>query len=173
VLLAALSILAAGVALALLFASQPPGNDSAEAGFARDMIVHHAQAVQMAEIIRDKTKSDSMRLLVSDISLTQQAQIGIMQGWLQAWGLPITTSEPAMAWMGHPTDGLTPGMATPDEIDRLYTLPPDRADVLFLERVMNLGENRIGMRIRRLAWSPAVPRFPHSQAIPDRVHNTL
>src|SRR5829696_5348171 len=42
-----------------------------------------------------------------------------------------------------------------------------------LRGVMNLGENRIGMRIRRLAWSPAVPRFPHSQAIPDRVHNSL
>ena len=68
------------------------------------MIVHHAQAVQMAEIIRDKTKSDSMRLLVSDISLTQQGQIGIMQGLLQAWYLPITGSEPAMAWMGHLTD---------------------------------------------------------------------
>ena len=112
-----------GVALALLFASKPLGNDSAEAGFARDMIVYHGQAVQMAEIIRDKTKSDSMRLLVSDISLTQQAQIGIMQGWLQAWGLPITGSEPAMAWMGHPTDGLMPGMASPDELDRLFKLP--------------------------------------------------
>jgi uncharacterized protein (DUF305 family) len=132
VLLAVVSVLAGGIALALLFASQPPSNDSPEAGFARDMIVHHAQAVQMAEIVRDKTKSDSMRLLASDISLTQQAQIGIMQGWLQAWGLPITGEEPAMAWMGHPTDGLMPGMATPDEIDRLYTLPPDRADVLFL-----------------------------------------
>src|SRR5919112_939911 len=65
VLLAVVSLLAAGVALALLFASQPPGNDSAEAGFARDMIVHHAQAVQMAEIIRDKTKSDSMRLMIA------------------------------------------------------------------------------------------------------------
>ncbi len=31
-----------------------------------------------------------------------------------------------------------------------------------LERVMNLGENRIGMRILWLAHSPAVPRFPHS-----------
>ena len=30
-----------------------------------------------------------------------------------------------------------------------------------IERVMNLGENRIGMRILRLARSPAVPRFPH------------
>jgi uncharacterized protein (DUF305 family) len=144
-LLAVVSVLAAGVALALLFASQPPVNDSAEAGFARDMIVHHAQAVQMAEIIRDKTKSDSMRLLVSDISLTQQAQIGIMQGWLQAWGLPITGSEPAMAWMGHPTEGLMPGIATPDEIDRLYTLPPDRADVLFLRLMISHHEAAIPM----------------------------
>jgi len=115
--------LAASVALALLLTSVPPGNDSAEAGFARDMMVHHAQAVQMAEIMRDRTKSDAIRLLASDISLTQQAQVGIMQGWLQVWGLPITGSEPAMAWMGHPTDGLMPGMATPDELDSLFKLP--------------------------------------------------
>jgi uncharacterized protein (DUF305 family) len=147
-LLAAVAVLATSVALALLFASQPPGNDSAEAGFARDMIVHHAQAVQMAEIIRDKTKSDSIKLLVSDISLTQQAQSGIMQGWLGAWGLPITGSEPAMAWMGHPTDSLMPGMATSDEIDRLYTLPPDRADVLFLRLMIAHHEAAIPM-----AWA--------------------
>ena len=122
--LAVVAVLAGGIALALLFASQPPSNDSAEAGFARDMIVHHGQAVQMAEIIRDKTKSDSMRLLASDISLTQQAQVGIMQGWLGVWGLPITGTEPAMAWMGHPMEGLMPGMATPDEIARLSKLPP-------------------------------------------------
>jgi uncharacterized protein (DUF305 family) len=145
VLLAVVAVLAGSVALALLFASQPPGNDSAEAGFARDMIVHHAQAVQMAEIIRDKTKSDSMKLLVSDISLTQQAQVGIMQGWLQVWGLPITGSEPAMAWMGHPTDDLMPGMATPDELDCLYTLPPDRADVLFLRLMISHHEAAIPM----------------------------
>jgi uncharacterized protein (DUF305 family) len=116
----------------MLLASVPPGNDSAEAGFARDMIVHHAQAVQMAEIVRDKTNSDDIRLLAADISLTQQAQVGIMQGWLEVWGLPITGEEPAMAWMGQPMDGFMPGMATPDEITRLSQLPPDRADVLFL-----------------------------------------
>ena len=144
-LLAVTSVLAAGVALALLLASVPPGDDSAEAGFARDMIVHHGQAVQMAEIIRDKTESDSVRLLASDISLTQQGQIGIMQGWLQVWGLPITGSEPAMAWMGHPTEGLMPGMAAPDEIDRLGTLPHDRADVLFLRLMIAHHEAAIPM----------------------------
>ncbi len=135
--LAVVSGLAAGVALGLLLASLPPANDSPEAGFARDMIVHHAQAVQMAEIVRDKTESDSVRLLASDVSLTQQAQIGIMQGWLQAWGLPMTGSEPAMAWMGHPTEGPMPGMATPDELDRLFELPPNRAGVLFLRLMID------------------------------------
>jgi uncharacterized protein (DUF305 family) len=144
-LLAVVAVLAGGMAMALLFASQPPSNDSAEAGFARDMIVHHAQAVQMAEIVRDRTQSDAMRLLAADISLTQQGQIGVMQGWLQVWGLPITGEKPAMAWMDHPTEGLMPGMATPDEIDRLSKLPPDRADVLFLRLMIAHHEAAIPM----------------------------
>jgi uncharacterized protein (DUF305 family) len=119
-------------AVAALLITQPPGNDSAEAGFARDMMVHHAQAVQMAEIVRDKTHNDDVRILASDIALTQQAQIGIMQGWLQAWGLSISGTEPAMSWMGHPTSGPMPGMATPQEIDRLSEAVPEEADVLFL-----------------------------------------
>jgi uncharacterized protein (DUF305 family) len=144
-LLSAAAILAAGAALAGLLTSRPPGDDSAEAGFARDMMVHHAQAVQMAEIVRDRTNSDTMRLLASDIALTQQAQIGIMQGWLQAWGLPMTATEPAMAWMGHPMDGPMPGMATPEEIDRLSEVPPDVADVLFLRLMIRHHQAAIPM----------------------------
>jgi uncharacterized protein (DUF305 family) len=132
-------------ATAVLLLTRAPGDDSAEAGFARDMMVHHAQAVQMAEIVRDKTHSDDMRLLVSDIALTQQAQIGIMQGWLQAWGLSITSPRPAMAWMGHPTEGLMPGMATPEEVNRLSEVPPDVADVLFLRLMIAHHQAAISM----------------------------
>ena len=133
-----------GASAGLLF-SRPPGDGSAEAGFARDMMVHHAQAVQMAEIVRDKTKSDDMRLLASDIALTQQAQIGIMQGWLGVWGLSIVGTEPAMAWMGHPMDGPMPGMATPEEINRLGELPPEEADALFLRLMIPHHEAAIPM----------------------------
>jgi uncharacterized protein (DUF305 family) len=77
----------AGATAALLL-TRTPGEDSPEAGFARDMMVHHAQAVQMAEIVRDKTESPAMRTLAADIALTQQAQIGMMQGWLEVWGFP-------------------------------------------------------------------------------------
>jgi uncharacterized protein (DUF305 family) len=163
-LLAAVSILAAGVALALLLASRLPGNDSAEAGFARDMIVHHGQAVQMAEIVRDRTESDNMRLLATDISLGRQAQIGIMQGWLGVWGLPITGEEPAMAWMGYPMDGLMLGMATPEEISRLSQLPPDRSDVLFLRLMIAHHEAAALMAVEILKRTdePEVRQLAHS-----------
>jgi uncharacterized protein (DUF305 family) len=126
-------LILAGLALWLFFATRPPGDDSAEAGFARDMMVHHAQAVEMAEIVRDKTESEDIGTLAPDIALTQQAQIGQMQGWLQVWGLSPTGSEPAMSWMGEPTDGLMPGMATPEDIQQLRDASPEEADVLFLQ----------------------------------------
>jgi hypothetical protein len=42
-----------------------------------------------------------------------------------------------------------------------------------LERVMNLGKSRIGMRISRSAWFPRDLCFPHSYAVSNEVLNTL
>ena len=122
----------AAVVLALYLTSRPPGDGSAEAGFARDMMVHHAQAVEMAGIVRDKGVSPELETLAEDIALTQQAQIGQMQGWLAVWGLPMTGPEPAMSWMGHPTRGRMPGMASPEAIETLREAPPEEAEVRFL-----------------------------------------
>jgi uncharacterized protein (DUF305 family) len=130
--LAAALVVLFGLAVWLWLSGRPPGDGSAEAGFARDMMTHHAQAVQMAEIVCDKTESEEIRTLATDIVLTQQAQIGMMQGWLDVWGLPATSTEPAMAWMGHPMEGRMPGMASPEEVNRLGELPPQEADELFL-----------------------------------------
>ena len=71
-LLAALlvAVLVAGAALALLYVNRDPGEGSAEAGFARDMSEHHAQAVQMAGIVGRRTESDEIRQLATDIALT-------------------------------------------------------------------------------------------------------
>ena len=146
-LLAALlvALLVAGGALALLYVNRDPDEGSAEAGFARDMAEHHAQAVQMAEISLRRTENEQIRVLATDILHTQQNQIGQMHGWLAAWGLPLTGTEPAMAWMGHPTDGLMPGMATPEEISTLETLPPEEADERFLRLMIPHHEAAIPM----------------------------
>ena len=144
-LAAVVAVLALLVALAAFVISRDPGDSSVEAGFARDMSVHHAQAVEMAEIVRDKTGSEEIRVMASDMALTQQAQIGQMQGWLSVWALSPTGAEPAMSWMGHPTEGLMPGMATPEEIDRLQEAPTDEADELFLRLMITHHKSAVPM----------------------------
>ncbi len=125
-----LGALQAGVNLA--DGESTPGEGSVDAGFARDMAVHHAQAVEMAGITLARSDDPTIRTLATDISLTQQAQIGQMRGWLDTWGLPPTDPGPAMAWMGHamPPDAM-PGMATAGEVAQLRTLPARQAEELF------------------------------------------
>jgi uncharacterized protein (DUF305 family) len=163
-LLLVVAILVAVASLYLLVTSRPPGEGSAEAGFARDMTVHHAQAVEMAEIVRDRTDSEQMRTLATDIALTQQAQIGQMQGWLDVWGLYPTGTEPAMAWMGHPMKGLMPGMATPEGVRSLSHLPSDKADVVFLRLMIAHHEAAIPMAgaILRRTDEPEVRQLAQS-----------
>ena len=144
-LLAAAAVLFAALALWLYLAGQEPGDGSAEAGFARDMSVHHAQAVEMAEIVRDKTQSEEIRLLAADMALTQQGQIGRMQGWLDSWNLPATGTEPAMSWMGHPTEGRMPGMASPEEIQRLQNASPQKADKIFFKLMIRHHQAAVPM----------------------------
>src|SRR5215208_5475087 len=108
VLLALATIVWGVLSLGLLLVPRPPGDDSPEVGFARDMINHHAQAVQMAETVRNRTESEEIRILATDTVLTQQAEIGQMQGWLAVWGLPVSGTGTAMAWMGHSTEGRMP-----------------------------------------------------------------
>lgn len=132
VLVALFTVLVGVAAGALYLQPQPPAEGSADVGFARDMSRHHAQAVAMAEVIRDRTDDPELRTLAADIALTQQAQIGMMSAWLDLWGVSQTTTGPRMAWMGTPTDGLMPGMATSEESRALATLPVEQAEAQFL-----------------------------------------
>lgn len=113
-----------------------PGDASAEAGFARDMTTHHAQAVEMALIAFQKGDSPQVRTLGVDIATSQQGEIGMMQTWLRSWGLDPTGSAPAMAWMpdGQATvrNGLMPGMATPEQLAQLRAAEGRQLDLLFL-----------------------------------------
>jgi uncharacterized protein (DUF305 family) len=150
-----LALTALVAAVLWLWASRPPGDDSLEAGFARDMIVHHDQAVRMALLIREKTADPLIASLATDIILTQENQMGQMLGWLNIWGLPATGRQPPMAWMGHPTTGLMPGMATADELAHLESLTGKEADAEFL-RLM-IRHHQGGILMAEAAQGSRVP----------------
>lgn len=136
-----------------------PSTLSADAGFARDMQVHHTQAVQMAMEIYRKTTDPELRTLSYDIATAQSGQRGEMFGWLVQWGLPQASSQPLMQWMASSdahshgdTSALSEdellaemGMATDAELDELRTLDGRPADCLFLSLMLRHHEGAIPM----------------------------
>ncbi|MFD5079357.1 DUF305 domain-containing protein [Streptomyces sp. NPDC058371] len=119
--------------------TRTPTADSADAGFARDMSVHHQQAVEMSYIVRDRTKDEEVRRLAYDIAQTQANQRGMLLGWLDLWELPKVSADPPMTWMdmggmASGKDGaLMPGMATDTQLKKLNTLSGKPAEVLYLQ----------------------------------------
>jgi len=134
-------------AAVFLYVAMPktPGDSSPEAGFLRDMAMHHSQAIEMSLIIRDRTGDEQLRYLATDIALSQQNEIGMMDGWLRVWDLSLTSSEPAMTWMDHPVDGPMPGMATSEQLESLRTLPVEEAEVLFLQLMIRHHQGGVDM----------------------------
>jgi uncharacterized protein (DUF305 family) len=141
----AIGVLAAVFALSLAFVGgvfydrlNVPGDNSPEAGFARDMSTHHSQAVGMAMIAYQKATRAEIRSAAYTIATGQQYQIGLMSDWLEQWHLGPTSSRPAMAWMPNGSkelsaDGLMPGMATPAEMDQLKAATGKQVDVQFCQ----------------------------------------
>jgi uncharacterized protein (DUF305 family) len=104
-----------GAALGRSSAAVVPDEQSVDAGFARDMQVHHGQAVEMSVLVRDRSDDPDIRGLALDIMLTQQNQQGQMAGWLQTWGLRQSSTLPVMGWMSTFAEGGMAGMDMDDE----------------------------------------------------------
>ncbi len=169
-------LILAGIAVLALFAlafsagrvsagPSYPGTTSADAGFARDMQVHHHQAVEMSMIVRDNITDETLRSLAYDIALTQQQQAGQMYAWLEEWGLSQSTSQQRMEWMvagsgGHggmdmgagadagsmlTAEGLMPGMATEVQLDELRSASGDDAARLYLNLMIAHHEAGVDM----------------------------
>jgi len=138
--LAAVFLLAIGFGAGLLTRSGTPGDDSAEAGFARDMSTHHAQAVEMGMIAFQKASLPEVRTLGGDIALTQKGQIGVMSTWLKDWGLDVNTTRAPMSWMPNGqaelVNNLMPGMATRDEVKKLENATGKQVDILFCQYML-------------------------------------
>lgn len=135
-----------------------PGTSSPEAGFARDMQVHHTQAIEMAMEIYRKTDDEELRILSYDIATAQASQKGEMYDWLVKWGLP-QSGGPMMQWMqdaeGHAHgDGgvltaeearVAMGMASSVELANLSSATGQEADCLFLDLMIRHHQGAIPM----------------------------
>ncbi len=177
---------AAGLAVGLLLGASVgrprlPAEGSADVGFARSMQAHHAQAVEMSVLVRERSDDPELRQVALDIELTQQQQQGQMFGWLAVWGLPQAAAGPPMAWMtehGHGDAGdadAMPGMATEADLAALGAAEGVAAERLFLE--LMIEHHRGGVEMAEaaldLAERPEVRRLAQAVVDAQRVEITV
>jgi uncharacterized protein (DUF305 family) len=127
----------------------------ADVRFMRDMIEHHAQALEMSQLAPSRTQSEDVLLLARRIDIGQRDEIVLMRGWLEAHG---RTGEPE-AGTGHEHHGhvghhghhgtgdAAPmhGMLTRAEMERLAAARGAEFDRLFLEFMIRHHEGAVAM----------------------------
>lgn len=100
----------------------------ADVTFMQEMIVHHAQAVEMATLVAERTNNEAIIAIAGRITASQADEMNQMREWLAERGEPAE-----MAGMGHMHHAGMAGMATPEQTARLAEARSTAFDRLFLE----------------------------------------
>lgn len=70
------------------FAADPAPTDAQarlEVDFLTDLIDHHQAAVEMAQLVEERTERPELRELAGTLATDQAEEITTMQGWLEEW----------------------------------------------------------------------------------------
>lgn len=86
------------------------GHNSQDATFLTDMVAHHQQAIDMAEMVPSHTSSAQLKSLAARIEAAQGPEIAKMNGWLGEWSEGSSaSSQPTSAGGGHDMSGMDHG----------------------------------------------------------------
>jgi uncharacterized protein (DUF305 family) len=141
-------------------AAAATGFNDADVAFATDMIPHHRQALQMAQLAQSRAVTPAVKDLAGRISQAQQPEITTMSGWLSAWGKPIPDANPmpgmtsAMPGMASAMPGMSttpatgpdmPGMMSDQEMTQLTKTTGTAFDTMFLTMMIKHHQGAVQM----------------------------
>ncbi|PAZ15599.1 DUF305 domain-containing protein [Streptomyces sp. SA15] len=111
--------------------------NSADVSYARMMIEHHSQALEMTELAPDRAESAKVKALAARIAASQKPEIAGMRGWLQEHG-----EDEKGTGHDHAT---MPGMATEAQLKKLRSARGEAFDQLFLTLMITHHQGAITM----------------------------
>lgn len=124
------------------------GYVEADVRFMQHMLVHHAQAVEMVELLKTRGASEQVRRLGERIAQSQQAEMDLMEEWLLSRGLPTSAPDPHAGHRGHAPDPNTPampGMLSPAQMAELAAASGPGFDRLFLQGMIRHHQGALDM----------------------------
>jgi len=105
--------------------------NDADVTFATDMITHHRQAVEMAQLAATRAESQAVKDLAARIESAQGPEIQTMTGWLRDWGHSVPE-----AMSGMDMSGSMPGMMSRQDMNMLTGMAGSGFDRKFLQMMI-------------------------------------
>jgi uncharacterized protein (DUF305 family) len=140
------------VVLAVAGCGDPADHNDADADFATQMIPHHAQALEMAEMVPSEGTSAELVELAAAIEAAQQPEIDQLTDMLTDWGEPVPQPDASdHAAMGHGTTDAMPGMMTAEDMAALETAVGPEFERMWLEMMIEHHEGAVDMADVELA----------------------
>lgn len=114
-------------------------HNAADVTFAKDMIPHHEQAVEMADAALEESQDPVVRRLAGAIKDAQAPEIKAMSGWLFGWGEQLSSG-------GHDMGGASMGgMMSDTEMKELFAAKGAAFDRMWLEMMIRHHEGAVEM----------------------------
>lgn len=114
--------------------------------FARDMMPHHEQALQLVDLARDRSSDPALLQLASGIAAAQGPEMDQLAGMLRSWG------EDPDVGMDHSGHGMAmPGMVDDATMKRLESLRGAEFDTLWLESMIAHHQGAVEMAKAEIA----------------------
>jgi uncharacterized protein (DUF305 family) len=117
-------------------------HNAADVDFAKEMITHHRQAIEMADLAATRASSADVKALAEKIKSAQDPEINTMSGWLTSWGEAVPED---MTGMGHDMSAGMPGMMSADDMAKLDKSKSGEFDTMFLEMMVDHHQGAIEM----------------------------
>ncbi len=163
-------ILFAGLFLVTACSGEPKDHNAQDVSFARDMIGHHLQAVEMSTMASAQAASPKVKDLASRIQAAQDPEIVTMRGWLAAWGESESGSSGGMGGMNHGGGGGSMGsmgMMTDVQMSELRTATGSDFDRMFLTMMTEHHQGAVVMARTELDKGSHAPAKQLAQTIID------
>ncbi len=126
-------------------AGSEAGHNDADVTFAQQMIPHHRQAVEMAELAETRATDEGVKELAVDIEAAQDPEIETMTGWLQSWGEDVPADDTSGMDHGDMSMDEMDGMMSAEEMADLEAASGPAFDRMFLTMMIEHHEGAIEM----------------------------
>jgi uncharacterized protein (DUF305 family) len=127
-------------------ASTQGAHNAQDVAFTSEMIPHHQQAVEMADLVLGRDASAELKALAQQVKAAQGPEIQQMAGWLQAWGEQL----PGEHGVGHGM-AMSDGMLTEAEFSDLDAAQGTAFARQFLEGMIRHHQGAVAMAREEIA----------------------